>query len=310
MSTKHKVSVVIIFLNGEKFIQEAIESVINQTYENWELLLVDDGSTDSSTVIAQQYAQCYPQKIRYLEHENHQNRGMRHAQGEYLAFLDADDVWLPQCLERLVAILNAHPEARMVYGDTLYWYSWTGNPEENQKDFCDNVAELTSKANTLFRPPELLTMFLQNGDAVPCICSLLVERELLEAIGGFEESFRGLYEDQVFYAKVCFNASVCVTSGILAKYRQHPDSCCAIVEKTNQQASGRLLFLNWIEKYLLERGNKNVELWNELQDHLFAYRHPILYDLKQRIRYKIYRTKQLIKDILSQIVSVTMQQQR
>lgn len=65
MSTKHKVSVVIIFLNGEKFIQEAIESVINQTYENWELLLVDDGSTDSSTVIAQQYAQCYPQKINF-----------------------------------------------------------------------------------------------------------------------------------------------------------------------------------------------------------------------------------------------------
>src|SRR5258705_7087515 len=89
------VSVVMIFLNAESFIQEAIQSVLDQDYSNWELLLVDDGSSDGSTQIALAAAGQYPQRVHYLEHADHQNRGMsasrnlgaRHAHGEYLAFL-------------------------------------------------------------------------------------------------------------------------------------------------------------------------------------------------------------------------------
>jgi glycosyltransferase involved in cell wall biosynthesis len=114
MLAKPLVSCVVIFLNGEQYIREAIESVFSQVYEHWELFLVDDGSTDSSTQIARHYAQQHPDKVHYLEHPGHQNRGMsaarnlgiRHAQGAYLAFLDADDLWLPQKLERQVAILE------------------------------------------------------------------------------------------------------------------------------------------------------------------------------------------------------------
>ena len=120
------VSAITIFLDAETFLREAIESVLAQTYANWELLLVDDGSTDGSTEIALGYARLYPQRIRYLEHEGHRNRGMSasrnlgipHARGEYIALLDADDVWLPLKLERQVAILESDPESAMVYGAT------------------------------------------------------------------------------------------------------------------------------------------------------------------------------------------------
>src|SRR5262245_11427251 len=92
------VSVVLNFLNAQQFIEEAIERVFSQTYENWKLLLVDDGSTDKSTAIARRYAAQHPQKVQYLEHEVHQNRGQSAARnlgicnsaGEYIAFLDAD----------------------------------------------------------------------------------------------------------------------------------------------------------------------------------------------------------------------------
>src|SRR5918999_1055965 len=115
MSSKPLVSVIMIFLNAEKFIEEAIESVFAQTYDSWELLLVDDGSTDDSTDIALRYAQQNPERVRYLEHDSHLNRGMSasrnlgitHAIGEYIAFLDADDVWLPHKLEQQVAILSS-----------------------------------------------------------------------------------------------------------------------------------------------------------------------------------------------------------
>jgi cellulose synthase/poly-beta-1,6-N-acetylglucosamine synthase-like glycosyltransferase len=124
---KMKVSVIIPFLNAEKFIREAIESVFAQTYENWELLLIDDGSNDESTVIARSYAAEYPDKVRYLEHRGHQNLGkstsrnlgIHNAGGDYLAFLDADDIFLPQKLERQVALLESRPWAGMVYGRTL-----------------------------------------------------------------------------------------------------------------------------------------------------------------------------------------------
>src|SRR5918997_3094056 len=142
MNSKPLVSSVMIFLNAEKFIEEAIESVFAQTHDNWELLLVDDGSSDDSSQIALRYAERHPEKVRYLEHPGHRNRGMsasrnlgiRHAKGEYIALLDSDDVWLPHKLQQQVAILDAAPEAGMVYGLSQYWHSWTGKPQDIQRD--------------------------------------------------------------------------------------------------------------------------------------------------------------------------------
>src|SRR5262249_17586544 len=141
MSSRPLVSVIIIFWNEEAFIHEAIQSVFAQTYANWEMLLADDGSTDGSTAIARWYAEHHPGKVRYLEHEGHQNRGMsasrnlgiRHAQGEYIALLDADDVWLPNKLEEQVAILNARPEAGTVYGAIQWRVRLTRDPEGTQR---------------------------------------------------------------------------------------------------------------------------------------------------------------------------------
>ena len=134
MRNEPLVTGIIIFFNAEKFFEESIESVFAQTYKNWELLLVDDGSTDGSTAIALRYAEQHPEKVRYMEHNDHQNRGMsatrnlgiKNAKGEYIAFLDADDIWLPQKLEQQVAILEDQPEAAMIYNSTYLWYSWTG----------------------------------------------------------------------------------------------------------------------------------------------------------------------------------------
>src|SRR5215831_13859313 len=145
ISNKPLVSVIIIFLDAAKFIQEAIESIFSQTHDDWELLLVDDGSTDASTGISRRYAEQFPEKVRYLEHDKHRNRGMsatrnvgvRHATGNYIAFLDADDVWLPRKLERQVALLASHPDAAMVYGPSRYWFSWTG--EEVRHDYVRSL---------------------------------------------------------------------------------------------------------------------------------------------------------------------------
>ena len=285
-----QVSVIMIFFNAESFIYEAIESVFAQTYNDWELLLVDDGSNDSSTVIALQYAEQYSQKVRYLEHDGHQNcgmsasrnLGMRHANGEYIAFLDADDIYLPPKLERQVSILSSQPTAAMVYGATQHWYSWTGRVEDFHRD---RLRKLGVPPSTLVQPPTLVTLFLQDQAWPPGTCGVLVRREAIERIGGFEETFHGLFEDQVFFYKLCLNAPVFVDSECCDRYRQHPRSYCEVERRAGKYEHGRRpnaargIFLDWLEGYLIAQMVTDQEIWTAVRKELSPYRHPILYQI-------------------------------
>lgn len=115
---------------------------------------------------------------------------------------------------------------------------------------------------------------------------MLVRRQILEQVGGFENEFRGLYEDQVFCAKVCFQFSVFAASHCWYRYRQHANSCCAIAEKfqIDQVRLNRLNFLNWIEDYLRQQDAENTEAWQVVQQELWPYRYPDLHSLKERIQ--------------------------
>ncbi|MDZ8033138.1 glycosyltransferase family A protein [Nostoc sp. DedSLP04] len=297
INSKPLVSCIIIFFNAKKqnFFEEAIESIFAQTYENWELLLADDGSTDESTAIALQYAQQYPDKVRYVEHKGHQNRGMsatrnlgiRHAKGEYIAFLDADDLWLPHKLEQQVPILESHPEAAMLYGRTQFWFSWTeNNPVNswNSENGQDDLMTITSaKFDTLIRPTTQLLLFLQNKEIYPCTCSILIRRQVFKDIGGFEEDFRNAHEDMVFHSKVFLKAPVYVSSECWDKYRIHPDSYWRHADMQGKGVEirriGHLKYLTWLENYLSEKEIKVPEVWKALKKAQFPYRHPILYRL-------------------------------
>ena len=269
MHSEPLVSAIIIFLNAEKFLDEAIESIFAQTYENWELLLVDDGSTDGSSRIALNYAQHYPGKVFYLEHDGHQNRGMsasrnlgiKQARGKYIAFLDADDVWFPQKLEQQVAILNSQPEAAMVYGRTLIWHTWMNDPKNKHRDY---MFDLGLQPNTLIKPPRLVLLLLQGKYQTPTTCNAMLRREVFEEIGGFIESFRGMYEDQVFFVKLGLKLPAFVANECWARYRQHPDSCCAIAEKNGESDPAWLHLLGWIRDYLIEQGVTDRRIWNAL----------------------------------------------
>jgi glycosyltransferase involved in cell wall biosynthesis len=280
MSSNPLVSIVLCFFNGEKFIRESIESVLSQTYGAWELLLVDDGSTDASTEIALQYAKQHPERIFYLEHDGHINCGVacsrnlavRHSKGQFIALLDVDDIWLPHKLERQVAILVSKPEAAMVYGASQYWYSWTGNHEDLKRDY---QPDLGVQEDTLFEPPSLLSLVHPLGRATaPPPSDLLLRCDAVEQVSGFEEGFTGiyqLYEDQAFLIKIYLTQGVFVSSECWDKYRIHPDSCVSAVTKSGQYHKVRLFFLNWLKKYLSEKKVEDVHVWGALQWALQQY---------------------------------------
>jgi glycosyltransferase involved in cell wall biosynthesis len=272
MSHKPLVSVVMIFLNAEAFIEEAIASVFSQTYDRWELFFVDDGSTDGSTDIAVRYAEQYSDRVFYLEHPGHENRGMSasrnlgisSAKGEYIALLDSDDVWLPRKLQEQVAILNGSPEVGMVYGSSEYWRSWTGNLEDGQRDY---IPDLGVQVDELYEPPTLLTLLYPLGVAsAPCPSDILLRREAVKHVGGFEESFRGFYEDQAFLTKVYLKERVFVASACWDRYRLHSESCSAATAKAGEYHSVRLLFLDWLAEYLSEEKVEDKDVWHALQE--------------------------------------------
>jgi len=264
MPDRPRVSAVVIFLNEERFLGEAIASVRSQSLDGWELLLVDDGSTDASAALAREAAASEPERIRYLEHPGHANRGMSASRnlglaatrGEFVAFLDADDVWLPERLERAVALLDAHPEAEMVYGRTQYWRSWSGRRDDNDwvqpHGFC---------ADRTVSPPELLCMFLAGEAALPCMGSLTVRREAALACGGFVEAFRGMYEDQAFLARFCLDRPVYVSEEYWDRYRQHPDSACATAARSDQAERARVAYHAWLADFLQSHGMEDTPLW-------------------------------------------------
>ncbi|MFR0523089.1 glycosyltransferase family 2 protein [Limosilactobacillus reuteri subsp. suis] len=104
------VSIIMPCYNGETFIKETIESVLNQTYQLWELLIIDDGSQDNSVDIIKSYQA--DQRIKLIQQPNGgsamaRNNGIRHSQGQYMALLDSDDIWLPNFLEEQIKFMKS-----------------------------------------------------------------------------------------------------------------------------------------------------------------------------------------------------------
>ena len=245
-----RVSIICPFLDREDFIADAIESVLAQDFADFELLLVDDGSTDSSTAIAREYARRLPRKIRCLEHEGHANRGTSaarnlgfvHARADYIAYIDADDVWRPSKLTEQIDILDAYAEAAMVCGTVNYWRSWGGGTDRLVPS--GNVRDGLS-------PPQrtALDVYPLGSADMPCPSDVMIRREAVVAVGGWEEQFTGFYDDCAFFAKIFATLPVWFSSRTWLDYRLHPGSCSATTTSEDYRANRRR-FLDWFGDYI------------------------------------------------------------
>jgi glycosyltransferase involved in cell wall biosynthesis len=283
MGSQPSVSVVISFLNAQDFLREAVQSVFNQTFEDWELLLVDDGSTDSSSSLAQAYARHDAARIRYIDHAGHRNLGLpvsrnvgiRQARGQYVALLDADDMWFPEKLAEQVAIMNAHTEVTMTWGCSLYWHQAGPDGTSERKDF---VQQTGVKENSVYLPPQLLVHHLSEQVTSPCPSDLLFRRAEVLALGGFDEAFTGMYatyEDQAFLSKVYLKTAVFVSGSCWDRYRLHPKSMCAVVAAQGHETDCHRFYLDWLSRYLLSEKVTDRDIWQRIRTMLWYHRHPL-----------------------------------
>jgi glycosyltransferase involved in cell wall biosynthesis len=178
-----KVSVIIPVYKVEKYIADTVKSVLDQTYKNFELLIVDDGSPDRSIEICQQFAD---DRIQIIRQENRgvcaaRNKGIRHSQGEYLAFLDADDLWLPEKLEKHVKHLENSPSVGVSFSCSAF-IDQAGQPLGIYQ---------TSKLEDITAPYILYRNPIGNGSTP------VIRREVLEDIK-FQDDLYGTMEDCYF----------------------------------------------------------------------------------------------------------------
>jgi glycosyltransferase involved in cell wall biosynthesis len=284
------VSVVMPFFEVASFLVESIESVRAQRYQNWELLLCDDGGTDGSRDIAERFASVDPARIRILEHEdraNHgasasRNVGLHAARGEIVALLDGDDVWFPSTLDEQVALLRENPLADMVYGTAQHWYTWSGLPGSAG---LDHIPDAGLPSHTLLAPGELLIRLLRREIRAPHTCSTVVRTEAVRRAGGFVEEFRQVYTDQVFFARLSLVASALFVDGCRARYRIHQASSYATAKRTGRGREARTHFLDWLERYLREHpAFDDRELHVALRAAQRRVRHPKVFGAIDRTR--------------------------
>jgi glycosyltransferase involved in cell wall biosynthesis len=230
-----RVSVIVPFLNAERFLAEAIESVLAQSYAAWELLLVDDGSSDGSRAVAESYAEQRPEKIFCLEHAGRQNRGvsaslnlgMTHARGDYLALLDADDLCEPQRLQKQVGFLDAHPEVALLGS----WYS-----------LIDESGAFVAHKRLPCEDRELRwELYFANQFANSAV--MLRREPVLSHVGLHDESY--VYaKDYELWCRIAERFAVANLPEYLIRYRVHMDSMTATLSgsetESNRLRSGLL----------------------------------------------------------------------
>ena len=211
------VSVIMPAYNTEKYIGESIQSVRDQTYANWELLVVDDGSTDKTAEIIREHA-AEDSRVKYLFQQNGRqakarNTGIENSSGTLIAFLDSDDLWLPEKLERQLHALDA-TNADVVYSNGLIIYEPGSIP---------GATDFPIVAGTIESRKMLDILLLQNripGQTV------LVRKEVCRDAGPFDESpqFHACEDYELWIRFAACGALFHGMSEKLIKYRRHPEA--------------------------------------------------------------------------------------
>lgn len=215
------VSVIMPAFNTEKYISQAIESVLDQTYQDVELIIVNDGSTDMTEKVIQKYLN----RISYIFQTNKgiaaaRNIGIRASRGEYIAFLDSDDIWLPEKLKLQVNYLSTHLDTDLVYAD----YATFDNGGILEENFAF-ARQVPRPIGYIFQ--ELLLKCLIFTSTV------MLKRKVLEKTGLFDERFL-IGEDYDLWLRISAEHKIGYITEVVSKYRRHPSSITARDLSTNK----------------------------------------------------------------------------
>jgi glycosyltransferase involved in cell wall biosynthesis len=222
-----QVSVIITAYNSERFLAEAIESVLAQTFRDFEVLVVDDGSTDGTGHVVRRYGA----SVRYIRQENRgqsaaRNNGIRAARGEFIAFLDADDLWLSDKLERQMRAFTSFPAAGLVTGGLI---------------MVDGQGKALKKVALPPYPGReaLLERITVRGMTVATPSCVMARRECFTRAGLFDEQMHAA-EDRDLWLRITRLYEAVFLPGFLIRYRIHDANIHRDIERVKRN---QMIFL-------------------------------------------------------------------
>lgn len=237
-----KVSVIIPTYNSATYLAEAIDSVLKQTFPAYEIIVVDDGSTDNTKEILENYIK--QKQIIYIFQQNAgpaaaRNQGVRSSNGDLIAFLDADDIWIEDKLKQQVELFLNHNNVDLVYGPRIEF-------SNTQQDFIDPKIKLYS--GKIF-PHLIKSNFITNS-------SVIIRKNIFLEVGGFNED-RSLQaiEDYELWLRISIQREIAYVKKIVVKYRLHHNQISHQIAKKSI-----LLKLLICKKLLLDKNAKRYRL--------------------------------------------------
>ena len=238
MTEEPLVSVIINCYNGEKYLKEAIDSILAQTYHNWEVIIWDNQSTDKTAEIVRQYND---DRIGYYYAQDHvmlgvaRNQAMSKAKGEFITFLDYDDVWLPSFLDKIISTFGDNGEEyAFVYSNYFNWIESTELIVNNQ----DNHSAIKGFY-------DLLASYSIGMSAVVIKSSILKQMKVT-----FNSDYQ-LIEDYEFFLKLAYHQKAYYIADPLMKYRMHSGSLTVTMRK-NWGAEFQQLYDDLTNQWLTE----------------------------------------------------------
>lgn len=262
-----RVSIITPLYNGLKTLTESIQSVLDQDYRDWELILFDDGSSDGTQELARNYANKFPEKIFYYEHIGNKNFGTAYTRNraielsnsEFIAFIDQDDIYYTNRFTHQINIFDGLNKCAMIWGPALYWYK--------DRSFKQPVGYRGKGLESLlYEPQKMMQIFLSDLKGTPVPSATILRRKFFENVGGFEESIKGS-EDIALWIKLSNEFPVYYDDTILIKYRKHSESTLRTASESGKMAEWNLIFYKWVIDFLKQNSQDN-ELIGEYE---FAY---------------------------------------
>ncbi|MBR9915488.1 MAG: glycosyltransferase [Algicola sp.] len=218
--TQPLVSIIIPTFNRAHLVLETLDSMKAQTYEHWECLVVDDGSTDATSEVLKAYTD-KDKRFKYVQRSSDhlkgpngcRNFGLKQSKGAFIAFCDDDDFWLEHKLETQIAVFHQHPEIALVTCNFEYVEAdgeRTGRVQSHKRLNHGQVFE---------------NMLLKNRTTA---ITPILKREVFDKVGNFNESIR-IFEDWEFYLRVSYYYEFYALDDVLALVRRHPENTSNIV---------------------------------------------------------------------------------
>ncbi len=225
------VSAIINVHNGAATLSEALDSVLAQSLDDWELIVWDDCSTDGSADIVARYSD---QRIRYFRCDElmplgrARQRAIELARGAWIAFLDQDDIWLPHKLERQMAAVGQANDAALVYGRTVRFYA-----SGRERDY-DQAHEYTPLPEG-----DIFAELFSSGCFI-AMSSAMFRRSAIEEIGGIPESI-SIIPDYYLYTTIARRFQVAAVQEVVCRYRMHADNTSRVTAIKVQEEALRLM---------------------------------------------------------------------